>query len=40
MIEALRTEIGKKRRIKGTVLDAAGEGKMTPQDAARLIKAI
>ncbi len=40
VIEALRTEIGKKRRIKGTVLDAAGEGKMTPQDAARLIKAI
>ncbi len=40
VIEALRSEIAKTYRIKGSILDAVGEGKMTAEDAARLIKAI
>ncbi len=41
MIEALRTEIGKTRRVQGTVLDAV-EGKASDAEstAAKLIKGI
>jgi len=40
VIEALRTEIAKTRRIEGTILDAVDAGKMTAEEAARLIKGI
>jgi len=40
VIEALRNEIAKTHQVKGTILDAAGEGKMTAEQAARLIKGI
>ena len=43
VIESLRNEIGKTRRVKGNVLDAVGEpatGKGNAEDAARLIKGI
>src|SRR5688572_31182904 len=40
VIEALRTEIGKTRRVQGNVLDAVDAGKTNAQTAARLIKGI
>ena len=40
VIESLRNEIGKTRRVKGNVLDAVEPGKSDAQDAARLIKGI
>jgi hypothetical protein len=40
VIEALRKEIAKDREIKGTILDAVGEGKLSAEEAARLIKGI
>ena len=40
VIEALRSEIAKTAQIKGTILDAVGEGRMTAEEAARLIKGI
>ena len=40
VIEALRAEIGKTRRVKGNVLDAIEPGKTDAADAARLIKGI
>lgn len=40
VIESLRAEIGKTVEIRGTILDAVGEGKMTAEEAARLIKGI
>ena len=40
VIEALRSEIAKTRQIEGTILDAADAGKMTAEEAARLIKGI
>ncbi len=40
VIDALRNEIAATQKIRGTILDAVGEGKMTAEEAARLIKAI
>jgi hypothetical protein len=40
VIEMLRSEIAKTKQIKGDILDAAGEGRMTADEAARLIKNI
>ena len=38
VIEALRAEIGKTRRVQGNILDAVDPGKKNAQDAAKLIK--
>jgi len=40
IIEALRGEIAKTSKVKGSILDAVGEVKMTADEAARLIKGI
>src|SRR5438046_2193807 len=40
VIDALRTEIGKTRRVHGTVLDAVEPGKTNAEEAAKLIKGI
>ncbi|MGD9645322.1 MAG: DUF2089 domain-containing protein [Pirellulales bacterium] len=40
VIEALRAEIGKTQRVRGTLLDAVEPGKTMAADAARLIKRI
>ena len=40
VIEALRGEIAKTRRVQGTVLDAVDPGKTNAQVAAKLIKQI
>ena len=40
VIEVLRSEIAKTIQVKGSILDAVGEGKMTAEEAARLIKEI
>src|SRR5256714_7854502 len=40
VIEALRTEIAKTRRVRGDVLDAVEPGKTNAQTAAKLIKGI
>ena len=40
VIEALRGEISKTQRVRGSVLDAVEPGKTTAEDAARLIKRI
>ncbi len=40
IIETLRGEIAKTSKVKGSILDAVGEGKMTAEEAARLIKDI
>ena len=40
VIEALRAEIAKTQRVRGSVLDAVEPGKTTAADAARLIKRI
>jgi hypothetical protein len=40
VIEELRAQIAKTQRVKGTILDAVSEGKMTADEAARLIKGI
>ena len=40
VIEALRTEIAKTRRVQGNVLDAVDPGKTNAEAAAKLIKQI
>ena len=40
VISALREEIGKTQKTKGTILDAVSEGKLSAEEAAKLIKAI
>lgn len=40
IIEALRQEIAKTSDVRGSILDAVGEGKVTAEEAARLIKGI
>src|SRR3954451_24654289 len=40
VIDALRAEIGKTRRVQGNVLDAVEPGKTNAEVAARLIKGI
>ena len=40
VIAALREEIGRTQETKGSILDAVSEGKLTPEAAAKLIKAI
>ena len=40
VIESLRGEIAKTRRVNGTVLDAVDPGKTNAEQAARLIKGI
>ena len=40
VIEALRAEIAKTRRVHGNILDAVEPGKTNAEDAARLIKRI
>ena len=40
VIDALRQEIGRTQKVRGTILDAVSEGKMSAEAAARMIKAI
>ena len=40
VIDALRDEIAKTGQVKGSILDAVGQGKLTAEEAARLIKGI
>lgn len=40
VIEVLRDEIAKTKSVKGSLLDAVGEGKLTAEEAARIIKEI
>lgn len=40
VIESLRKEIAKNNQVKGTILDAVGQGKLSAEQAARLIKGI
>ena len=40
IIESLREEIAKTGQVRGSILDAVGEGKVTAEEAARLIKGI
>lgn len=40
VIAALREEIGRTQKTKGTILDAVNEGKLSAESAAKLIKAI
>lgn len=40
VIAALREEIGRTQQTKGTILDAVSEGKLSAEQAAKLIKAI
>jgi hypothetical protein len=40
VIEALRAEITRSGKVKGTILDAVTDEKMSPQDKARFIKSI
>src|SRR5205823_3941959 len=40
VIEELRARIAKTQKVKGTILDAVSEGKMSADEAARLIKGI
>jgi hypothetical protein len=40
VIAALREEIGRTQKIKGTILDGVNEGKLSAEAAARMIKAI
>jgi hypothetical protein len=40
VIEALRTEIGKTQRVRGSVLDAVEPSKTNAEEAARIIKRI
>ena len=40
VIVALREEIGKTQKTKGSILDAVSEGKLSAEQAAKLIKAI
>ena len=40
VIAALREEIGRTQKTKGSILDAVSEGKLSAETAAQLIKAI
>lgn len=40
VIEALRDEIAKTKEIQGSILDAVDEGRITAEEAARIIKEI
>lgn len=40
VIQALREEIGRTQKTKGSILDAVSEGKLSADTAAKLIKAI
>ncbi len=40
VIAALREEIGRTQKTKGSILDAVSEGKLSPDSAAKLIKSI
>ncbi len=40
VIAALREEIGRTQTTKGSILDAVSEGKLSAEEAAKLIKAI
>ena len=40
VIDALRQEIGRTQKVRGTILDAVSEGKMSAEAAASMIKAI
>jgi len=40
VIDALRQEIGRTQKVRGTVLDAVSEGKLSAEVAASIIKAI
>lgn len=40
VIAALREEIGRTQKTKGSILDAVSEGKLSAEAAAKLIKAI
>lgn len=40
VIEELRAQIAKTQQVKGTILDAVSEGKLSSEEAARLIKGI
>jgi hypothetical protein len=40
VIDALRQEIARTGQVRGTILDAMGEGEMTPDEAAKIIKSV
>jgi hypothetical protein len=40
VIESLRHEIARTQEVRGTILDAVGDGKPLADDAARIIKAV
>ena len=40
VIESLRDEIAKTQKVKGNILDAVSEGKLSAEQAAKLIKGI
>lgn len=40
VIESLRQEIARTTKVRGTILDAVGEGKTATDEAARIIKAV
>ncbi len=40
VIDALREEIGRTKKTKGTILDAVSEGKLSAKAAAKIIKSI
>ena len=40
VIESLRAEIGRTQEVRGTILDAVSDGKITSDEAARIIKSV
>src|SRR5215471_9066479 len=40
VIESLRQEIARTSQVRGTILDAVGEGKSAPDEAAKIIKSV
>lgn len=40
VIDSLRQEIARTTQVRGTILDAVGEGTTSPDEAARIIKAV
>jgi len=40
VIDALRQEIARTSQVRGTILDAVGEGQMATDEAAKIIKAV
>jgi len=40
VIDALRQEVARTSQVRGTVLDAVGAGKLSPDEAAKIIKSV